>query len=93
MKRMVAVMMTAAVTASMLVLALSVAGEHDIPAVELRQASMVQPESARPRQNEAIATDSRQPPARTCPRDEDRDKDQLLVLFLLLQMESGASRR
>ena len=85
MKRVGAVVMTAAVAASMLALALS-AGTHEISAVALRQPDAAESEIARSRQREPFGR--RQSPTRTT----SRDQDQMLLLLLFLEGSSPSRR-
>lgn len=86
MKRVGAVVMTAAVAASMLALALSAAGTHEISAVALRQPDAAESEIARSRQREPFGR--RQSPTRTT----SRDQDQMLLLLLFLEGSSPSRR-
>ena len=87
MKRPRVFVTVALVVMSVLVLALSASGTHDQTLVAFRQASQAEPEAPRPHRNETV---ERRPRSI---REDPRDQDQLLMLLLLLEMGSPASRR
>jgi len=87
MKRPRVFVTVALVVMSVLVLALSASGTHDQTLVAFRQASQVEPVAPRPHRNEIV---ERRPRSI---RENPRDQDQLLMLLLLLEMGSPASRR
>jgi len=86
-KRAGVLVMVAVVAMSVFVLALSATGTHDQTLVAFRQASQAEPEAPRPHRNETV---ERRPRSI---RENPRDQDQLLMLLLLLETGSPASRR